>query len=238
MWQRIRGILFDNLALKLASLLLALLLYAHVVTDQEREAVVQIPIAAVGLADTLTSVGELPPRVAVKVRGKWKDLIRLNLTRPFLSIDLAGAKPGTFRTSITAADISSRAIPPELTRQITVTEVLDPRSVDLAIEPKATKSLPVRARVVGTPAAGYVLDRAPDVEPDSVRVIGPAKLVGGIDTLYTVAVDITGEREKIQRQVALALPANVANLETRRYVVTITLDRAGADSSSGRTRRR
>ena len=93
MWQRIRGILFDNLALKLASLLLALLLYAHVVTDQEREAVVQIPIAAVGLADTLSSVGELPPRVAVKVRGKWKDLIRLDLTRPFLSIDLAGAKP-------------------------------------------------------------------------------------------------------------------------------------------------
>jgi len=91
MWQRIRGILFDNLALKLASLLLALLLYAHVVTDQEREAVVQIPIAAVGLADTLSSVGELPPRVAVKVRGKWKDLIRLDLTRPFLSIDLAGA---------------------------------------------------------------------------------------------------------------------------------------------------
>jgi len=231
MWQRIRGILFDNLALKVASLLLALLLYAHVVTDQEREAVVQIPIAAVGLADTLTSVGELPPRVAVKVRGKWKDLIRLNLTRPFLSIDLAAAKPGTFRTSITAADISSRAIPPELTRQISVTEVLDPRSVDLWIEPKATKSLPVRARVVGTPAAGYVLERVPEVEPDSVRVIGPAKLVGGIDTLYTVAVDITGEREKIQRQVPLDLGPNGLTVEPRRFLVTIRIARAEAESS-------
>ncbi len=236
MWDRVRTVLFENLGLKLASLLLALLVYAHVVTDQEREATVQIPIAAVGLADTLTSVGKLPPRVAVKVRGKWKDLIRLNLTRPFLSIDLATAKPGPFRTSITADDISRRALPPELTRLITVTEVLDPRSVDLAIEPKATRSLPVRARVVGTPASGYVLDREPDVEPDSVRVVGPARLVQEIDTLYTVAVDITGERERIQRQVALALPANVANLETRRCVVTIRLARVEPDSATDRAR--
>jgi len=236
MWDRVRGILFENLGLKLASLLLALLLYAHVVTDQERESVVQIPIAAVGLADTLTSVGELPPRVAVKVRGKWKDLIRLSLTRPFLSIDLAGAKPGKFRTSITADDISRRAIPPELARLVSVTEVLDPRSVDLAIEPKSTRSLPVRARIVGTPASGYVLDEDPEVQPESVTVMGPARLVQGIDTLYTVAVDITGEREKIQRQVSLALPANVANLETRRCVVTIRLARAGSDSVSDRSR--
>jgi YbbR domain-containing protein len=236
MWNRVRALLFENLGLKLASLLLALLLYAHVVTDQERESVVQIPIAAVGLADSLTSLGELPPRVAVKVRGKWKDLIRLNVTRPFLTIDLAGAKPGRFQTMITAEDISRRAIPPELARLVSVTEVLDPRSVDLAIEPKATRSLPVRARVVGTPALGYVFADVPEVDPDSVRVMGPARLVQGIDTVYTVAVDITGERERIQRHVALALPANVANLETRRCVVTIRLDRAGPDSTSDRTR--
>ncbi len=238
MWERVRGILFGNLGLKVASVLLALLLYAHVVTEQERESVVQIPIAAVGLADTLTGVGELPPRVAVKVRGKWKDLIRLSLTRPFLSIDLATAKPGMFRTSITADDISRRAIPPELSRLVSVTEVLEPRSVDLAIEPKATRSLPVRARVVGTPAEGYVLDPNPDVEPESVRVIGPARVVQRIDTLYTVAVDITGERERIQRQVSLALPANVANLDTRRCIVTIRLARAETDSTVERARER
>jgi len=159
------------------------------------------------------------------VRGKWKDLIRLNLTRPFLSVDFATAKPGEFQTTITSEDISKRAIPPELSRLVSVTEVLEPRTLDLTIEPKATRSLPVRARIVGTPAEGYALDMVPEVEPDSVRVMGPARLVQEIDTVYTVAVDITGEREKIQRQVSLALPANVANLETRRCVVTIRLAR-------------
>lgn len=238
MWDRVRAILFENLGLKLASLVLALLLYAHVLTDQERESVVQIPIAAVGLADTLTSVGELPPRVAVKIRGKWKDLIRLSLTRPFLSIDLAAAKPGLFRTSITSDDIVRRAIPPELSRQISVTEVLEPRGVDLTIEPKATRTLPVRARLVGLPAPGYVLGQEPIVSPDSVRVMGPARLVRDLDTLFTVAVDITGEREKIQRQVALALPPNLANLEARRCVVTVRLTKAERDSTSGSARHR
>ena len=40
MWRRARAILFENLGLKFASLVLAFLLYVHVVTDQERERVV------------------------------------------------------------------------------------------------------------------------------------------------------------------------------------------------------
>ncbi len=234
MWGRVRAILFENLALKLASLLLAFLVYAHVVTDQERESVVQVPVAAVGLADTLISSGELPTRVAVKVRGKWKDLIRLSLSRPFLTLDLAAAKPGPFRTSITAEDIARRAIPPELSRQVSVTEVLDPRSVDLVIEPKATRVLPVRARIVGNPAAGYALDGEPTVEPESVRVMGPGKALQEIDTAYTVAVDITGEREKIQRRVAIGLPPALVNLGTQRCLVTVRLAKAEPESTSGR----
>src|SRR3990172_3395398 len=105
MWKRIRSILFENLGLKIASLLLAFLLYAHVVTDQERESVVNVSISVVGLADTLTATGELPQRVQIKVRGKWKDLIRLDLTHPALSLDLAASEPGPFRTSITGEDV-------------------------------------------------------------------------------------------------------------------------------------
>lgn len=234
MWGRVRAVLFENLGLKLASLLLAFLLYAHVVTDQERESVVQIPVAAVGLADTLTSSGEIPPRVAVKVRWKWKDLIRLSLSRPFLSLDLAAAKPGPFRTSVTAEDIARRAIPPELSRQVSVAEVLDPRSVDLVIEPKATRVLPVRARIVGRPAPGYALDGEPTVEPESVRVMGPESALHDIDAAYTVAVDITGERERIQRRVALGLPPALVNLSTQRCLVIVRLAKAEPESSSGR----
>ena len=238
MWARIRAILFENLGLKLASLVLSFLVYAHVVTEQERESVVQIPIAAIGLADTLIRSGQLPTHVSVAVRGKWKDLIRLGLSRPLLSIDLAAAQPGAFRTSITADDIARRAIPPELSRQVSVTQVLDPRSVDLMIEPRATRMLPVRARIVGRPAEGFAVDGEPTVSPESVRVMGPRDAFHDVDTAYTVAVDITGEREKIQRRVPLGLPSDLVNLGAQRCLVTIRLAKAEPESATTRRERR
>jgi len=231
MWARIRDYLLRNLGLKIASLLLALLFYAHVVTDQQRESRISVGVSLTGLADTLAIVGNPPPKVAVKVRGKWKDLIRLELTNTALSIDLAGAAPGRFQRTISVEDVRDRAIPAELSKSLDVTEVLDPRTVDIAIEPRRAKAVLVVPRVVGSPPSGYEIAGPAEVEPDSARVTGPASTVAELDTLYTLAVDITGEREKIQRQVPLDLgPAGLA-VEPRRFLVTIRLARAAAESS-------
>ena len=109
MWARIRDYLLRNLGLKLASLLLALLFYAHVVTDQQRESRIMVGVSLTGLADTLAIVGTPPSKVAVKVRGKWKDLIRLGLTNTSITIDLAGASPGRFQRSISVEDVQRLA---------------------------------------------------------------------------------------------------------------------------------
>jgi YbbR domain-containing protein len=231
MWARIRDYLLRNLGLKLASLLLALLFYAHVVTDQQRESRITVGVSLTGLADTLSIVGNPPPKVAVKVRGKWKDLIRLGLTNTSISIDLAGASPGRFQRSISVEDVRERAIPAELSRSLDVTEVMEPRTVNITIEPKRAKAVLVAPRVVGSPTAGYEITGSVEVEPDSARVTGAASTVAGLDTLYTLPVDITGEREKIQRQVPLDLGATGLAVEPRRFLVTIRLARAAAESS-------
>ena len=231
MWARIRDYLLRNLGLKIASLLLALLFYAHVVTDQQRDSRITVDISLTGLADTLAIVGNPPAKVAVKVRGKWKDLIRLGLTNTSISIDLAGASPGRFQRSISVEDVRERAIPAELSRSIDVTEVVDPRTIDITIEPKRARAVLVAPRVVGSPPPGYEIAGPAEVEPDSARVAGPASTVAGLDTLYTLPVDITGEREKIQRQVPLDLGAKGLAVEPRRFLVTIRLARAGTDTS-------
>jgi len=231
MWVRIRDYIFRNFGLKVASLLLALLFYAHVVTDQQRESQIAVPVLLTGLSDTLAVVGNPPARVGFKVRGKWKDLIRLGLTTRFLSIDLASASPGRFQRAISVEDVRERAIPAELTRSLDVTEVVEPRMVDLTIEPKRAKTVPIAARVVGKPAPEVEMDGPPKVEPDTVHVAGPESVVQALDTLYTLPVDITGEREKIQRQVPLDLGPNALVADPRRCLVTIRFTRADAESS-------
>ncbi len=114
MASRFREFLFGNLGLKIASLVLALLLYAHVVTEQPRESVVQIPLTLTGLPDSLTVSGRPPERVGVKIRGRWKDLIRLGFTSPYLPLDLGHATAGVYRATITTDEIVQKALSPEL----------------------------------------------------------------------------------------------------------------------------
>jgi YbbR domain-containing protein len=229
-WTRVRAILVENLGLKIASLLLAILLYGHVVTDQERESSVAIPIRLTGLADTLATSGDVPARITVKVRGKWRDLIRLTLAHPGLPVDMAEVGSGQFRNTISAEDVQHRAIPAEFAKAITVTEVLDPRSIDVRVEPRVSRMVRVAPRVLGEPSPGYRLDGVPRATPDSVRVSGPASLVGGLDSLLTLPVDIAGERARIQRQVDVVLEPGGISLEPRRCLVTVRLVRADREA--------
>jgi YbbR domain-containing protein len=232
MWSRLREILLGNLGLKLASLILALLLYAHVVTDQPRESVVQIPVTLTGLSDTLAVIGRPPERVGVKIRGKWKDLIRLGLTSPYLAVDLAQAGAGPFHTTITAEDVAQKGLPPELSKLVAVTEVVEPRTVELTIEPKHTKRVRVVPLLAGAPAPGFRILGPIRVLPESVRVQGPRTILASLDSLNTLPIDITGEREKIQRQVDVDPDFARLSIEPRRCLVTIRLGRTGPGDST------
>jgi YbbR domain-containing protein len=234
MASRLREILFGNLGLKVSSLVLALLLYAHVVTEQPRDSVVQVPLTLTGLPESLVVTGQPPERVSVKVRGRWKDLIRLGLTSPYLPIDLAHATPGPYRTAISADDIASKALPPELSKLVTVNEVLEPRTVELVIEPKRVKQVRVAPKLEGEPAAGYRVEGTVAVVPESVRVSGPWSVVAPIESLRTLPIDITGEREKIQRQIEVDPGALPLSVEPRRCLVTVRFTRASSSETSSR----
>lgn len=229
----IRSLFLDNVGLKLASFFLAALLYAHVVTEQQRENVVSIPISISGLADSLAIRGTPPAHVGATVRGKWKDLIRLGLSNPLLPLDLTGIGPGPYVEPITSDKILARAFPPELAKVVQVTSIGDPGEVAFAIEPKVEKWVAVRARLAGEVAPGWRLTGGATVDPESVLVTGPLSAVESADTLDTLPVDIGEERERIQRQVSLDTGTAPLIPEPRRILVTLRLARVAADSTAG-----
>jgi YbbR-like protein len=231
-WTRIREILLHNLGLKLASLVLALLLYAHVVTEEQRESRVVIPVVLAGLPDTLAILGRPPTSVTVNVRGKWKDLIRLGLTGRQLSVDLTGVASGRYQRSLSVDDVRKLAIPAPMSKLVEVTEVIEPRTIDIGIEPKRAKTVVVKARIVGQPPAGYAARGPAVVDPDTAWVSGPASILSGLDTLFTLPVDIAGERERIHRQVPLDAGSNLLSVQPRRCIVTLRIARVEPDSAA------
>jgi len=95
----VRGLLFDNLGLKLVALLLAVVVYLHVYTERPFTALISFTLQLDGIADTLSLSGPVPPAVQAELRGTGKQLIRLRLTEPRLKISLDGVGPGRFHES-------------------------------------------------------------------------------------------------------------------------------------------
>jgi YbbR domain-containing protein len=85
-----------------------------------------------------------------------------------------------------------------------------------------TKTLPVRANVVGTPAAGFEVASI-EVSPPVVSVEGDANDLAGLDHADTQPISIAGASSQVVQSGGLALPDGVQALGGGTVQVTITL---------------
>jgi len=170
------GILTRNLGLKLLALLLALVVYGHVVTDQEQEWQLRTPLRIVGLPRTLV-IDEPPPEaVEISARGTGKQLLRLRVSAPEMLLDLSRVGPGRVQRILSPADV---ALP--VGTDVAVTEILDPRMVSLTVDTLLTRAMPVSVSSVGALPRGLALLGPPVAIPANVVVTAPSRLIDRVE---------------------------------------------------------
>jgi YbbR domain-containing protein len=196
----IGGFLFDNLGLKLVSLLLALVVYLHVYTERPAMMAVSFPVQVTGLPESLAVVRSDPAEVTAELRGTGKQLIRLRLTEPSVRLSLAGAHVGIHRRHVRAEDLPVREPEP-----LEVARMIEPAEVEFEVERVVAKSVRVFAQFTGLPPGGA----APEWKslPASVLVRGPRSVLAGIDSLALEPVRVRAGRDttRIMTRVA-AMP--------------------------------
>lgn len=193
----LRGWLFDNLGLKLTALLLALVVYLNVYTDRPATMLVSFPVEFTALPDSLTLSGPAPSVVQAELRGTRKQLIGLRVKEPRLKISLAGAAQGRFSRALAPSDL-----PLPAGGVLAVENLVGPRMIEVDVDAKAQRALPVRARVEGTAGSGYAFAGATLVDPAIVTVTGPKHALAGLDTVWLVPVRIDGKRDTVRADVA------------------------------------
>lgn len=213
------GWLFDNLGLKIFALLLALLLYLHVLTDRPAEEVVYFPIAFVNLPDSLALASDAPLKVGVRLRGIGKQVLRLKFTEPAVQVSLTGVSPGTFQRPFTAADVPLTDAP-----DVTVLEVVDPAQLTLEITTRGLRRVTVTATLVGAPARGFALSGRPLIRPGAVRLTGPTDWVAQQETLRTEPINIAGKRDTLEIVQALAPPPAWAHVNPGSVLVAVPIE--------------
>jgi hypothetical protein len=225
----LRGILFDNLGLKLVALLIAVLIYLNAYTDRPATMMIAFPVQVTDLPDSLTLTGAPPAPIRAELAGTGKQLIRLRVTEPAVKISLAGVSAGRFTRAIMPADLP---LPEGVA--VGVDRVVSPRTLELDIDQRATREVRLVSRVAGNPAADAMVSGPIGIEPASVRVIGPRGMLATLDSLPLIPVSVAGRRDTLSIVTIPDLPAwcssepvNVqvtvplAIAETRRIPVTV-----------------
>jgi hypothetical protein len=216
----LRGLLFDNLGLKLVALLMAVIVYLNVFTDRPATMLVSFPVTFDELADSLSLSGPVPGVVQAELRGTGKQLIRLRLTEPRLRISLAGAGAGRFERAISEEDL-----PLGSEEGIKVERLVGPATLDLKIERESHRIVPVRAQVEGAPAVGLHWTGETTMSPAVVQVRGPRSAIAGLDTVLLAPIRIEGRRDTVRAQVTPATLPDWCTMDPPVVGVTVPIVR-------------
>lgn len=232
----IRALLFDNLGLKLVALLLAVLVYLNVYTDRQATMLISFPLQITDLADSLSLAGPSPTAVQAELRGTGKQLIRMRITEPPIKVSLAGVNPGRFERQLGASDL-----PLPVGGRLEIHRLVGPTTLELHVDRKIERTLPVAARIEGIPAPGVMWAGKVRVEPAEVQVTGPASAVAELDSIRLEPVSITGRRDTLRVIVGprglpewtrvepgtVELEAPLEAEQSRRVVVDVEAPRGG-----------
>lgn len=176
----LRELFVENWGLKLASLALAVILWAAMGSDAVTEAVFDVPIE---FSNVPGGIELLPQqsRVQLLARGPSRALRGATAADFSVRVDLASAtEPGTRTFPLAAEQVQAPS-------SVTVVQVI-PAAVRLALEETTAKQVPVHPQFSREPAGYRVRDF--QLQPSQVTIVGPKSRVEAIEYAVTDVVNL------------------------------------------------
>jgi hypothetical protein len=190
--------------LRIASLVVAVGLWFGIAGRQTAERGMVVPVELRNVPRDLELTGDAVSTVDVRVRASAGLVNSLQPGAIRATIDLAGAHEGERIVQLS----SDRIEAPQGFRVVKIT----PSLLTLNLERTLRKTIPVRPRVIGRPAAGFeVAELASD--PAEVTVAGPRSRVQEIESAFTEPVSVEGASTGATELVNVGLEDPLLRLE-------------------------
>jgi YbbR domain-containing protein len=186
-----------NIGLAVLALALAISLWLFV-TDKENPTEAQtfnsaISIEPVNVPESLAVANLSEPAVQIRIEAPRNELDGLRADDFEATVNLGGYTQGTHSVPIDVTPPNSR---------ISIVSV-SPARVDVTLESRRTREVPVRVVSVGSPVTGFAVaeERA---EPATVTVTGPESVVALVDSAVATVilagqrVDVVDDRVKLE----------------------------------------
>ncbi|HHS50957.1 MAG TPA: YbbR-like domain-containing protein [candidate division Zixibacteria bacterium] len=174
--------LLKNFPAKLFALLVAVLLWMHVATEQKYEHTYRLPLLVEGLPEEYVVGVPLPDSLDVTLKGRGKDLIKLFFSEGFVVIDARGMKLG--ERFIAPSETSLRL--PDDSFELVGFKRTEP--IRFFADRYANMEVPIESRLVLEPADGFAtIPEKTTFSPEAVILGGPERLVRSVKSVKTVA---------------------------------------------------
>lgn len=184
-----RRIFLENWAIKLISLLLALMLWFYVTSKGKSETTLSVPLELQNIPHGQIIVGDVVGRIEVRVQGKDRTIREITSgNKVFSVLDLSHATLGENIIRLSPDDIRRPA-------GVSVTRI-SPHEFKVILEPLVKKPYKLKVRLWGSPAAGFTASGI-SVKPLRVTAEGPQSVMQAIETVQTMPIDINGARDNI-----------------------------------------
>lgn len=190
------GSFFENLALKVVSLGLAVLLWFVIAGEKTSEMGLQAPVELQNFPAELELTGDPVNSVEVRLRASPGVIHRLNPGDVSAIVDLHGMAEGEHIMHLTAEAI-------RVPFGVKVVKI-SPAILTLNLEHTQQKTVPIHPRLLGRPAPGYELAEV-ESDPKEARVSGPRSRVAELESAYTEAVSLEGAGGTVVSQVNIGL---------------------------------
>jgi len=153
--------------------------------------VIDFPTEVLNLTQNEALATQPPDVVRVQLEGKGIQILRLYYNTPTLPID----------ASTSVVDMGLTA--PEVINNVSV-QSITPRTIEIAVEDRISKRIPVRSRVEMQFAAGFRMIGAVNLAPDSVTVSGARSIVESMESWPTEARRLGEMRDSLNAVIALS----------------------------------
>lgn len=202
-WQRrvIAGVT-ENIGLKAAALFFALVLWLIVSAKEPAQEIVPVRFAPT-FDSTLHVEGPLPSIRALVV-GPGQDLLKLYASPPVVHRNFPADVPDVVTFTLGPGDVD---LPVGLDARV---QDVQPRTVTLRFDPMLEKDVPVRSALRLQADSGIRIAGPPDLDPDTVTVVGRRQAVARIDSITTLKQDLV-----VHDSTPLVVELDTANLGVR-----------------------
>lgn len=171
--------------------LLSLVLWLSLTLQEERTVSVAFPVEIEDVDDDQALAQRPPSSVTVQLSGSGMDLLRVAFTPPLLQVTAGEGE----------VDVQEALNLPRSTDAQVMS--VSPSTIDLQLESRVERRLPVQPRFDVQPASSYELISPPTLQPDSVSVSGAESIVSALSAWPTDSLALENVRDTVRKTVPL-----------------------------------